>query len=312
MKKGNISVIIPTYKGAGQINRAVDSVIKQTYKNFDIYVVDDNDPSSIDRKQTADAVSKYLIMENFHYIQHEKNKNGAAARNTGLKLADGEFITFLDDDDYLLKERFQIAVQELNANEKISIVFFNVKKTDNSKKEIVISAPSEISNISLLLDAGMMGTGSNLFMRREVFLGNGFFDERYIRYQDVEYMSRALAKYKAIWVDQIMIVKSVNGVNNRPDIFKLYQMQQYLHEDMNTKMGEISPDIKKKIIERHASSLFMKAMSGNCSKEEVIFAKKNLQKIRKMLNKERLCYSLYKVSPYLYKKIRKVFNLMKK
>ena len=69
-------------------------------------------------------------------------------------------------------------------------------------------------------------------------------------------------------------------------------------------------DITREI--NYMNKLQVAEIPGDLAVEVCEDMKKNLQKIRKMLNKERLCYSLYKVSPYLYKKIRKVFNLMKK
>lgn len=306
MKAGNVSVIIPTYRGAERLRVAVDSVLSQTYDNFDIYVVDDNDPDSTDRTKTSKIVKPYLHLHNFHYLKHDKNKNGAAARNTGLKACEGEYITFLDDDDYIYPNRLGKSIIALSQNSDSSIVFFNVNKIGENNKVKIVKAPDYISSVSLLLDSGMMGTGSNLFMKREVFEFTDGFDERYVRYQDVEFMSRALSRFKAIWVDEVMVVKSSNGVNNRPNIYKLAEMQDLLHEDMLKKMGKISEAERKNIIQYHANSLFMKAMSGNCSKKEIDYAKERLKKIRRLNLKEKLCYSIFLISPSFYIFLRKI------
>ena len=102
MIEGLVSVIIPTFQRAKYIERAIDSVLNQTYKNFEIIVVDDNDQESEARKEMIKRMDKYSSDSRIIYIKHEKNKNGAAARNTGINVAKGEYITFLDDDDYFL------------------------------------------------------------------------------------------------------------------------------------------------------------------------------------------------------------------
>lgn len=100
-----VSIIMPSYNTAQYIVETIQSVINQTcltqtYKNIEIIVVDDNDPKSEYRISTEKMMKKYADDERVIYIQHEINKNGAAARNTGIKYAKGEYISFLDDDDY--------------------------------------------------------------------------------------------------------------------------------------------------------------------------------------------------------------------
>ena len=86
-----VSVIIPTYHGANSLERAVNSVLRQTYTDLEIIVVDDNDPESEARRQT-EAVIASLNAPNLRYIRHEKNLNGSAARNTGIRHAAGEML----------------------------------------------------------------------------------------------------------------------------------------------------------------------------------------------------------------------------
>lgn len=99
-----VSVIIPTYGGAEFLSRCVDSVLSQTYKNIEIIVVDDNGLDTPKQKETAIAMKKYSSLSNVKYVCHEVNKNGSAARNTGVKNSNGEYIALLDDDDVFLPE----------------------------------------------------------------------------------------------------------------------------------------------------------------------------------------------------------------
>lgn len=96
-----ISIVISTYKGLNTIQKCVESAMSQDYSNFEVIVVDDNGLGTSNQKKTEAILNKYLDNENFKYIVHEENINGSAARNTGIRSSKGEYIAFLDDDDYL-------------------------------------------------------------------------------------------------------------------------------------------------------------------------------------------------------------------
>ena len=66
-----VSVIIPTYKGSSALNRAIDSVLCQSYKEIEIIVVDDNDPTSDERKNTEALMSRYIGDKRIRYIKHQ-------------------------------------------------------------------------------------------------------------------------------------------------------------------------------------------------------------------------------------------------
>ena len=107
-----ITVITPTYNRAQYLNHAVDSVIAQTYTDWELLVVDDNKPDSEARKATAEVMSHYCDPR-IHYIQNEKNMGGAAARNVGIFQAKGEYIAFLDDDDLYLPDRLGVQLKQM-------------------------------------------------------------------------------------------------------------------------------------------------------------------------------------------------------
>ena len=99
-----VTIVIPTYKRPDQLKRVIDSCLSQTYSNVEIIVVDDNYPETEYRKATEKVMHLYNN-KNIKYIKHDKNRNGSAARNTGLANATGKYITFVDDDDILYQEK---------------------------------------------------------------------------------------------------------------------------------------------------------------------------------------------------------------
>lgn len=95
---GLVSVIIPTYNRADLVCEAIQSVLDQTYQNFEIIVVDDG--STDDTKQVLTLYKDKII-----YI-YQQNQGGSAARNTGLKHSKGEYISFVDSDDLWFLEKY--------------------------------------------------------------------------------------------------------------------------------------------------------------------------------------------------------------
>lgn len=106
-----VSIIIPTYKRAAFLERAIESVLNQTYEDVQVVIVDDNNKDSNYRTETEKIMEKYVSNEKVVYIQNEENKGGALSRNNGIEIASGEFISFLDDDDIYLKEKVEIQLK---------------------------------------------------------------------------------------------------------------------------------------------------------------------------------------------------------
>lgn len=107
-----ITVITPTYNRAEYLGNAIDSVLKQTYKDFELLVVDDNKPESDARKATEAVVARYDDPR-IRYIKNPQNMGGAASRNVGIFEAKGDYIAFLDDDDMYLPDRLEVQVNQM-------------------------------------------------------------------------------------------------------------------------------------------------------------------------------------------------------
>ncbi|MDU7110930.1 MAG: glycosyltransferase family 2 protein, partial [Clostridium perfringens] len=123
MENLKVSVIITTYKRADMLSRAINSVLNQTYKNMEVIVVDDNNEDSDHRRNTEAIMNQYCDDKRVLYIKHKINKNGAVARNTGIKVATGQIITFLDDDDYYLDTKIEKQLEYLVNNRQYSMVY---------------------------------------------------------------------------------------------------------------------------------------------------------------------------------------------
>ena len=204
-----VSVIITTYKGSDSIERALCSVINQTYPQIEIIVVDDNGRGSEEQVQTEKIVTSYQEVK---YIAHETNMNGSNARNTGAKVASGEFLCFLDDDDEFLPQKIALQVEKFSQlEEEYGLVYCSFEDIDDKGAHTIEIAVHEgcILKYSLL---DQVKVATSLFMvRRSVFEALSGFDGSFKRHQDWEFVARLASQYKISYVSDICVIKhSVN------------------------------------------------------------------------------------------------------
>ena len=203
-----VSVIITTYGNPNKLERAINSALNQTYGDIEVIVVDDNNPNTESRKKTEMVMTLYQSNMKVTYIKHDKNRNGAAARNTGIDSANGTYIAFLDNDDIYTSERIEKSVYYLENNKTDAGVLTSVILTEDGVPVSAVT-PEEGENLCYRLLEGKtsLGTGSNLFFRKEIVDDIGKFDVRFLRYQDLEYFLRVASKYKIGIISEKLIIK---------------------------------------------------------------------------------------------------------
>lgn len=118
-----VSIIVPIYNSTKTIDRCVNSLLNQTYKNIEIVLVDDGS-----KDDSLKIIKKYKKDYENIVIIHQKNQGAGIARNTGIKESSGDYVTFVDSDDELEKDAIQNMVSKLKKNTDIIISGF--KKID--------------------------------------------------------------------------------------------------------------------------------------------------------------------------------------
>ena len=222
-----VSVIIPTYKRSDYICRAIDSVLNQSYHDIEVIVVDDNDSDSIDRRQTEIIMDAYKSNKRVKYIKHKKNMNGAAARNTGIKNSSGDYITFLDDDDFFLRDRIGKLVSTLEIYTEYDGVYTGLIKIENNRITGIYPTECDGEQEEKLLNLySFFRSGSNIFLKKTVFKKLKGFDEDFTRHQDVEFMSRFFQFYKIKAINDYTIIKDDSSRINNPDIKKSIEAKE--------------------------------------------------------------------------------------
>lgn len=210
-----ISVVIPCYNSSQTIDRAVRSVVNQTVQDIEIIVVDDCSQDWELTKMQLDSYRDARII----FIKHEKNKNGSAARNTGILNAQGKYIAFLDADDEWLPNHIKNALHKWNENNSTDKVIYcqNLIKTDAFKDIVMPLIPKksdETISDYLFCNTGYISTPS-LFSYAETFKNN-LFNEQLIRHQDYDLLLRLEKNgYKFEFVSEVGVI--VHWEHNNTD-----------------------------------------------------------------------------------------------
>lgn len=299
-----VSIIIPTYKGAKKLSRAIDSVLQSTYKNIEIIVVDDNNPDSAERKETEAVIGSYRDNK-LKYIKHEVNKNGAVARNSGISIAKGHYIAFLDDDDYFVPNRIELAVSTLK-REKKDTFFSSVCVVRRGLDMKIICLPKHIDAKDVLLDDNIIGTGSNLFFAADLVKEVGGFDETFERYQDREFVMRLCKSGKIYISDEVLVIKSKNGQNNIPNFYKMKAIEEKFEKKFKEDVVRLSDEEKRKYLSKKNHMLFELAFDikdENAMKE--IYSE--LKKINDIRMYEIVAYILGRVGFINVIMVKKIF-----
>src|ERR1700677_968317 len=113
-----VSIIIPCYNSSQYLPEALNSVLSQTYQNFECLIIDDGSTD-----ETKAIIQNYTQKDSRFYYYFQENTGAATARNNGISYSTGEFIQFLDADDLLPPEKLKIQVEYLLQNESVDIVY---------------------------------------------------------------------------------------------------------------------------------------------------------------------------------------------
>ncbi len=169
---GKVSVVIPCYNQAHFLSDAIQSVLSQTYKDFELIVVDDGS-----KDDTTKLASSYAAEDPRVRLIRQQNRGLAGARNRGLTESSGEYVVFLDSDDRLLGEALEVGVRELEAHPRCAFVSgqYRAVAADGSRFWRPYEPPAERDGYVMLLQY-CFGMPAVVMYRRWVFAEVGGFD----------------------------------------------------------------------------------------------------------------------------------------
>ncbi len=199
----NVSVIIPTYNRADLIVEAIHSVLAQTYQDLELIVVDDGSTDG-----TREAVAPYVQRSNgrVRYV-YQENQGLSAARNTGCRLARGQYLAFLDSDDLWKPEKLAVQVPVLDADPTVGLVSSMAETIDARNTRVLGRKPKHPAGTTLR-EMVTQGTQppSSFVVRREAIEGIGCFDPEIRRgFEDVDLCFRLARRWKFVCLNDVLI-----------------------------------------------------------------------------------------------------------
>ncbi len=296
--RGLVSVIIPTYRRSEMLDRAVKSVLNQSYDNLELLLVNDNVPDDEYSQALLQRVKEYEQDPRFRLILQEKHVNGAVARNVGIRQAKGEYIAFLDDDDWWEPEKLKMQVDTLSqlpsewGGVSCQYSFVDRNGTVTGRSSSYRDGNIYIDILNLVTDV----TTCSLLLRHSALDEAGYFDENLLRHQDFQLLVNFTVRYKLKLVHAYLLNIDVSDVQNRPNGEKLLEHKQRFFESVAPVMSRISPRDQKCIRCMHRFELgYVFFKNGNIRKgfkyTMAVFTspkafglacKKTLKKIREM------------------------------
>ena len=200
--KDKISVIIPTYNREETIIDSINSVLMQTYTNLEIIIIDDGSTDN-----TEPLISN-LNDSRIKYIKLNENKGSSFARNEGIKIASGKYITFQDSDDIYRLDKIERQYKNL-IKKKSDFDFCMVCLHFNNSFEAIF--PREYQHKKIVrkkmleeLCNGNFISTQSIFVKNEVIKDN-LFDINFPRLQDYDLVLRILPKYKVSYSKQVLV-----------------------------------------------------------------------------------------------------------
>ena len=230
----SVSVILPTYNRADLLDRAISSVLVQTYRNFELIVVDDASTDYTER------VVKEFGDSRVRYIRQDINKGAGAARNRGIKVARGEFIAFQDSDDEWLPEKLQIQVGVLkNSPTEVGVFYSDMERVVGEEMTLWPTPVVMLEDGIVYGEAlkRLLGIGiQTSLIRRECFSKVGMFDESLKRLQDFELFIRLSKYYYFFHINKALVRYYNTEVSISSDCEALFNASEYIlqkyHSDM--------------------------------------------------------------------------------
>jgi len=221
-----VSVIIPTFNRSHLLDKAVQSVLRQTYKNYEILVIDDHSPDE------TRAVVGRMNSEKIIYIRLPHNRGLSAARNTGFKAARGEFMALLDDDDEWLETKLEKQMEAfLSAPPLVGVVYTGAWKISNNSRCPVPGSgaiPQEKNIYQDMLQGKYFVLPSASMIRRECLQRVGLYDEHIRSLEDWDFWIRISKYYFFKYVDEnLVLYHSTEGSLSRARLLR-FRMARYI------------------------------------------------------------------------------------
>ncbi len=228
-----VSVIIPTYNRSDEIAKSIESVLKQSYSNIEVIIIDDG---SIDN---TEELIKNIDDERVVYF-YQNNQGTSSARNKGILLSNGKYIAFQDSDDEWLFDKLRRQVEILEGlGNKVAVCYCDMKRINLNGLETYWKAPHPVNTGDIIsnntLDYQVYGIGIQTVLVRKICVDEiGYFDLDLDRFIDLEWLIRLSLKFNFEYINEPLVnfyeskgisTNSKALINARKKIYSKYERE---------------------------------------------------------------------------------------
>lgn len=241
-----ISIIVPAYNSELFLHRCINSILSQTYDNLEIILVDDGSTDS-----TLEIFRTYEIKDSRIKVVHKENGGQSTARNAGLNIARGEFIGFVDSDDYIRPTMYENLYKSINSSD-YDMAICGIEMNNNGiirnllghENNLIIKGTENI--VDKFID-GYMGFGPvNKLFRRRIFEEIRFREG--IIFEDFELLSRLIFKMNKVKI--VSSIEYVYVVNSESTTKSKFSIQKMNLIDVTTQVFEVISNKYPKLEEK--------------------------------------------------------------
>lgn len=220
-KKVTFSILLPTYNREKLIKRAIESVLSQTYNDYELIVIDDGSTDD-----TNKVVSAYNDPRIYYYFKENGGQNSAL--NYGLQYANGKYIAFIDSDDAWLPKKLEKCLEAYELDKEVGVVYHYVGlKCENEKIRIAKEFTVEGWCQKEVLLQGYLSSPSFLSCKKECFEKIGLFDLNVINCQDDDLCFNLVKYYKVKLIREILGIYYYDANNRKGNNYDIKAESYY-------------------------------------------------------------------------------------
>lgn len=250
-----ISIVLPTYNRRKTLKDTVDNILEQTYKNFELIIVDDDSTDG-----TEMMISQYND-NRIIYIKNSSNKGACYSRNRGVENARGIYIAFQDSDDLWKKDKLEKQIEFL-INMDADITFCQMNRFDVNHKSLKMIPDKSFNKTFIKFDDLLLGNfvSTQTLLLKKTCFDNIKFDLHLPRFQDWDIMLQLSKLYKIVYHKESLVIQNIQNDSISMDQPKAINALQQIYEKYKYEFDS-NKSAKSRFLDRYGTFEYLNGMN---------------------------------------------------